>query len=107
MEIKVTKKAVKYINKYIQKRGKGIGLRLGVYNSGCSGLSYKLEYVDEPKKEDKIFKLNGIKIFINKKDFLYLNGIELDFEFDGLNKGFKFKNPNIKNKCGCGKSFQI
>ncbi|WP_433599700.1 iron-sulfur cluster assembly accessory protein [Candidatus Profftella armatura] len=107
MEIKITKKAAKYINKYIQKRGKGIGLRLGVYNRGCSGLSYKLEYVDEKRKEDQVFKLNGVQIFINEKDLLYFNGIELDFEFDGLNKGFKFKNPNIKNKCGCGKSFQI
>ncbi|MFM8339617.1 MAG: iron-sulfur cluster assembly protein IscA, partial [Fluviibacter sp.] len=88
-------------------RGKGIGLRLGVRTAGCSGMAYKLEYVDELNSEDLVFESNGVKIVIDPKSLAYLDGTELDFTREGLNEGFKFNNPNVKDECGCGESFHV
>lgn len=107
MAITLTKKAAQHIANNLKQRGKGIGLRLGIRTAGCSGLAYKLEYVDEKQSYDQVFESHGIRVFVDSKSLLYIDGTELDFAREGLNEGFKFKNPNIKNECGCGESFNI
>lgn len=107
MAITLTEKAAKHIVRFIEKRGKGVGLRFGVRTTGCSGLAYKLEYVDEAGPEDSVFESNGVKVFVDPKSLPYIDGTELDFEREGLNEGFKFRNPNVKDECGCGESFRI
>ena len=107
MAITLTEKAAKHINRYIERRGKGIGLRFGVRTTGCSGLAYKLEYVDESAVEDQIFESHGVKVFVDPKSLPYIDGTELDFTREGLNEGFRFHNPHVKDECGCGESFRI
>ncbi len=107
MTITLTEKAAKHINRYIERRGKGVGLRFGVRTTGCSGLAYKLEYVDEVAPEDAVFESHGVKVFVDPKSLPYIDGTELDFAREGLNEGFKFHNPNEKDACGCGESFRI
>ncbi|HYD78786.1 MAG TPA: iron-sulfur cluster assembly protein IscA [Paucimonas sp.] len=107
MAITLTEKAAKHINRYIERRGKGIGLRFGVRTTGCSGMAYKLEYVDESTLEDAVFESHGVKIFVDPKSLPYIDGTELDFAREGLNEGFKFRNPNVKDECGCGESFRV
>ncbi|MEY4591125.1 MAG: hypothetical protein RIR18_20, partial [Pseudomonadota bacterium] len=100
MAVSMTEAAAKHVANFIQKRGKGIGLRLGVRTSGCSGMAYKLEFVDEAAEEDEVFESQGLKIVIDPKSLPYLDGTELDFAREGLNEGFKFNNPNTKGECG-------
>ena len=107
MAITLTEKAAKHVNRNLQKRGKGLGLRLGVRTTGCSGLAYKLEYVDEVAPEDNVFESHGVKVVVDPKSLPYIDGTELDFVREGLNEGFKFQNPNVKDECGCGESFRI
>jgi iron-sulfur cluster assembly protein len=107
MAISLTEKAAKHVNRNLTKRGKGIGLRLGVRTTGCSGLAYELEYVDQALPDDQIFESQGIKVFVDPKSLPYLDGTELDFAREGLNEGFKFQNPNVKDECGCGESFRV
>jgi iron-sulfur cluster assembly protein len=107
MAITLTEKAAKHVSRFIDKRGKGIGLRFGVRTTGCSGLAYKLEYVDDSSDEDQVFESYGIKVFVDPKSLPYIDGTELDFAREGLNEGFKFHNPNVKDECGCGESFRI
>ncbi len=105
--ITLTEKAAKHVNNYLVKRGRGVGLRLGVKTTGCSGLAYKLEYVDALAPEDVAFESHGIKVIIDPKSLPYIDGTELDFAREGLNEGFKFNNPNVKSECGCGESFNV
>ena len=107
MSVSLTPAAARHVNKYLSKRGKGLGVRLGVKTTGCSGLAYKLEYVDDMTPEDIVFEAMGVKILIDPKSLAYIDGTELDFVREGLNEGFKFNNPNVKNECGCGESFNI
>ncbi|MEO8408579.1 MAG: iron-sulfur cluster assembly protein IscA [Oxalobacteraceae bacterium] len=107
MAITLTEKAAKHISRYIDRRGNGIGLRFGVRTTGCSGLAYKLEYVDQMEAEDIVFESHGVKVFVDPKSLSYIDGTELDFAREGLNEGFKFRNPNVKDECGCGESFTI
>lgn len=107
MAITLSEKAAKHVVNFLAKRGKGIGLRLGVRTSGCSGMAYKLEFVDEASAEDQIFESNGVKVFVDAKSLPYLDGMELDYTREGLNEGFKFNNPNVKDQCGCGESFNV
>ncbi len=107
MSVTLTEQAAKHVARYIERRGQGQGLRLGVRTTGCSGLAYKLEYVDAPSGEDVIFESHGVKVFVDPKSLPYLEGTELDFQREGLNEGFKFSNPNVKNECGCGESFTV
>ncbi len=107
MAITLSPKAAQHIERYLQKRGKGIGLRLGVRTTGCSGMAYKLEYVDEPDTSDEVFESHGVKVFVDAKSLPYINGTELDYAREGLNEGFKFTNPNEKASCGCGESFTV
>ncbi|GJG93173.1 iron-sulfur cluster assembly protein IscA [Cupriavidus pauculus] len=105
--ITMTEKAAKHVARYLERRGKGVGLRLGVKTTGCSGLAYKLEYVDEVLPEDQVFESHGIKVIVDPKSLAYIDGTELDFAREGLNEGFKFNNPNVKDECGCGESFRV
>jgi iron-sulfur cluster assembly protein len=107
MAVTLTDKAAEHVQRYIQKRGKGVGLRLGVRTTGCSGLAYKIEFADEVKPEDNTFESNGVRVLIDPKSLAYLDGTELDFVREGLNEGFKFNNPNEKDRCGCGESFNV
>jgi iron-sulfur cluster assembly protein len=107
MALTMTERAAKHVAGFIERRGKGVGLRLGVRTTGCSGMAYKLEFVDAQAPEDQAFESNGVKIFIDPKSLPYLAGMELDFAREGLNEGFKFNNPNEKDRCGCGESFRV
>jgi iron-sulfur cluster assembly protein len=107
MAITLTDRAAAHVQRYIEKRGKGVGLRLGVKTTGCSGLAYKLEFADEVAPEDHQFESHGVRVLIDPKSLAYLDGTELDFVREGLNEGFKFNNPNEKDRCGCGESFNV
>jgi len=107
MAITLTQTAAEHIGRYLEKRGKGLGLRLGVRTTGCSGMAYKLEYVDEPDPQDHVFENHGVKVFVDPKSLAYLEGTQLDYGREGLNEGFKFTNPNEKATCGCGESFTV
>ncbi|RMX08444.1 iron-sulfur cluster assembly protein IscA [Corticibacter populi] len=107
MAITLTEAAAKHVNRYLSRRGKGVGVRLGVKTTGCSGLAYKLEYVDEVDDNDLVFENHGIKLLIDPKSMAYLDGTELDFVREGLSEGFRFNNPNERDRCGCGESFRI
>lgn len=107
MSVTLTPGAALHVQRYLQKRGKGLGLRVGITTTGCSGLAYKLEYVDEVAPEDQVFESHGIKVFIDPKSLVYLSGTELDYTREGLNEGFRFSNPNEKALCGCGESFTV
>lgn len=107
MAVTLTPAAAEHVNRYLEKRGKGIGLRLGVRTTGCSGLAYKLEFADQANPEDKQFESQGIHLFIDPKSMPYIDGTELDFGREGLNEGFRFRNPNVKSECGCGESFNV
>jgi len=107
MGITLTPSAANHVKRYLDKRGKGIGLRLGVRTTGCSGLAYVLEFVDEVAANDEVFETDELKVVVDRKSLVYLDGTELDFGKEGLNEGFLFKNPNIKDECGCGESFNV
>ena len=107
MGISMTAAAAKHVQRSIDGRGKGAGIRLGVRTTGCSGLAYVLEFVDELVGEDQVFENFGVKLIIDPKSLVYLDGTELDFVREGLNEGFKFNNPNVRGECGCGESFNI
>ena len=107
MAVTLTTTAAQHVSAYLAKRGKGVGLRLGVRTTGCSGLAYKIEYADEAKPEDLTFESHGVMVVVDPKSLPYLDGTELDFAREGLNEGFKFNNPNAKANCGCGESFAV
>ena len=107
MAVTLTERAAKHVTRYISKRGRGVGVRLGVKTTGCSGLAYKLEYADDFTPEDVIFEGHGVKVLVDPKSLPYIDGTELDFAREGLNEGFRFNNPNVKDACGCGESFRI
>lgn len=107
MAITLSERAAQHISSFITKRGKGLGIRLGVKTSGCSGMAYKLEFVDQSSEEDVTFESYGVTVFTDAKSLAYIDGTELDYTKEGLNEGFKFNNPNVKNECGCGESFNV
>jgi iron-sulfur cluster assembly protein len=105
--ITLTEKAAQHVQNYIAKRGKGVGLRVGVRTSGCSGLAYKLEFADNVNAEDHQFESHGVKVLVDPKSLQFIDGTELDYTREGLNEGFKFRNPRVKDECGCGESFNV
>jgi len=107
MAITLTDKAANHVKNFIAKRGKGIGLRLAVRTTGCSGLAYVLEFADELNPGDQEFESHGVRVFVDPKSLAYIDGTELDYAREGLNEGFKFNNPNVKDTCGCGESFNV
>jgi iron-sulfur cluster assembly protein len=107
MAITLTESAANHVKTFLANRGRGVGLRLGVRTSGCSGMAYVLEFADEIGPDDEVFEDRGVKVLVSPKSLVYLNGTELDYGREGLNEGFKFNNPNVKDQCGCGESFNI
>lgn len=107
MSISLTEAAAKQIGKQIEKRGKGLGLRLGVKKAGCSGFSYVIDYADEMAENDFIHEQHGVKVLINTDDLPLLDGIEVDYKREGINAAFRFNNPKAKGTCGCGESFNV
>lgn len=107
MAITLTEAAAGRVQTFLEGRGHGIGIRLGVRTSGCSGLAYVLEFVDALDGDDAVFEDHGVKVVVDKKSLVYLDGTELDYGKEGLNEGFKFNNPNVKDECGCGESFKV
>jgi len=107
MAVTLTTAAADRVRKFLEVRGKGVGLRLGVKTTGCSGMAYIMEYADTIEDDDIVFDDQGIKILVNPKSLVYIDGTELDYARDGLNEGFQFNNPNVKDECGCGESFNV
>ena len=107
MAVTLTEKAASHVQSFLAKRGKGVGLRVGVRTSGCSGMAYKLEFVDAIEANDTQFESHGVRVVVDPKSLPYVDGTELDYTREGLNEGFKFRNPNVKDECGCGESFNV
>jgi iron-sulfur cluster assembly protein len=105
--ITLTDKAAEKVKTQLERRGKGLGIRVAVKTTGCSGLSYVIEYVDSPNPEDMSFVDKSVHVFVDPKSLVYVDGIEMDWVRNGLNEGFDFKNPNEKARCGCGESFTV
>jgi iron-sulfur cluster assembly protein len=107
MAVTLTEKAANHVQSFLAKRGKGVGLRVGVRTSGCSGMAYKLEFADGVEANDLQFESHGVRVVVDPKSLPYVDGTELDYTREGLNEGFKFNNPNVKDECGCGESFNV
>ena len=107
MSITLTPAAASHVQRSLVRRGKGLGVRLSIKTTGCSGLAYKIEYVDEVSPEDQVIDVHGLKVVIDPKSLAYLDGTELDYVREGLNEGFRFTNPNERDRCGCGESFRV
>lgn len=107
MSVSLTENAARQIKKQLDKRGKGIGLKLGTKKSGCSGYAYTLDYSDELTENDTVFEDFGVKVIISQSDLKLVNGIQLDYRKEGLNEAFQFDNPNVTGTCGCGESFSV
>ena len=107
MAITLTTAAADRVKSFLEQRGKGVGLRLGVKTTGCSGMAYVLEFADAVEADDRVFEEQGVKVIVDPKSLVYLDGTELDYAREGLNEGFQFNNPNVKDLCGCGESFNV
>jgi iron-sulfur cluster assembly protein len=107
MAITLTERAAERVRSFLAQRGKGVALRLGIKTTGCSGMAYVLEYADTIEADDLVFEDHGVKVVVNPKSLVYLDGTELDFAREGLNEGFQFNNPNVRDTCGCGESFNV
>lgn len=107
MAVTLSEPAAQHVAAFLAKRGKGVGVRLGVKTSGCSGMAYKLEFADVSDPEDIVFESHGVKVLVDPKSLPYIDGTQLDYTKEGLNEGFKFINPNVKDECGCGESFNV
>ena len=107
MSVSLTESAANRVTSFLANRGKGVGLRLGVRTSGCSGMAYVLEFADVINEDDVVFEDHRVKVIIDGKSIVYLDGTEVDFVKEGLNEGFKFNNPNVNSECGCGESFHV
>ncbi|MCX7084130.1 MAG: iron-sulfur cluster assembly accessory protein [Methylococcales bacterium] len=107
MAVSLTENAANQIKKQLEKRGQGIGLKLGVKKSGCSGYAYVLDYADQLESDDQVFENFGVKVIVTKENLEFVDGINLDYRREGINAAFKFDNPNVKGTCGCGESFSV
>jgi iron-sulfur cluster assembly protein len=107
MAISLTANAAAHVQSQLDARGRGMGIRVGVKTTGCSGMAYVLEFVDELMEEDQVFEGHGVKVVVDPKSLLYIDGTQMDFVKEGLNEGFKFTNPNSAGECGCGESFTV
>jgi iron-sulfur cluster assembly protein len=107
MAVSLTESAARQIKKQLEKRGKGVGLKLGVRKSGCSGYAYTLDYSDEVVSDDAVFEDFGVKVIVQKNDLAFIDGIQLDYRREGINEAFQFNNPNVTGSCGCGESFTV
>jgi iron-sulfur cluster assembly protein len=107
MSIKLSTSAINQVKSQLEKRGKGVGMRLSVKKAGCSGFAYVIDFADELQDDDNVFDNSGIKVIVNNTDLDFLNGMELDYTREGISEAFRFNNPNVKATCGCGESFTV
>jgi iron-sulfur cluster assembly protein len=107
MAVSLTASAVERVQNYLARRGHGLGLRVGVRKTGCSGYAYVIDYADTIEEDDAVFDDAGVKVIVDPKSLELIDGTEVDFVKDGLNEAFKFRNPNVKGECGCGESFNV
>lgn len=107
MAITLTENAASHIDRYLKNRGGGVGIRLAVKTTGCSGMMHVLEPVDEIAAGDEVFQSHGIDVYVDPKSLVYVDGTQMDYVKQGLNEGFEFKNPNVQGECGCGESFTV
>ena len=107
MAISLTEKAAAHVKDHLANRGSGIGIRVGVKTTGCSGMAYVLEFVDDKNESDKMFEQHGVKMFVDSDSLVFIDGMTMDYVKRGLNEGFEFNNPNAKGECGCGESFTV
>jgi iron-sulfur cluster assembly protein len=107
MAISLTQSAATRVRSFLEKRGSGVGLRIGVRKSGCSGFAYTIDYADAIDAHDVVFDRDGVKVIVDAESLGLIDGTEVDFVKDGLNEAFKFRNPNVKGECGCGESFTV
>lgn len=107
MAISLTEAAANHVQGQLDQRGKGLGIRVGVKTTGCSGMAYVLEFVDDLDDVDEVFEAHGVKVFVDPKSLVYIDGTAMDFVKEGINEGFRFTNPNVTGECGCGESFQV
>ena len=107
MTIALTQSAAERVTSYLGNRGKGIGLRLGIKKTGCSGYSYVVNYADDVQESDIVFEDKGVKVVVDAEALPFVDGTEVDFVKNGLNEAFSFRNPNIAGECGCGESFTV
>jgi iron-sulfur cluster assembly protein len=107
MAISLTESAAARVRAHLVQRGRGVGLRLGVKETGCSGFSYVVDYADDARPDDQVFEDHGIKVFVDPHSLGFIDGTRIDFVRQGLNESFRFENPNVKGECGCGESFTV
>jgi len=107
MAITLTDTAIQHVRQQLEQRGEGVGIRVGVKTTGCSGMAYVLEFVDDVEVSDEVFEFQGVKLVVDPKSLVYIDGTQMDFVKEGLNEGFEFKNPNAAGECGCGESFTV
>jgi iron-sulfur cluster assembly protein len=107
MSVSLTPSAAERVRSFLEKRGSGVGLRLGVKKTGCSGFAYVVNYADEVATDDVVFEDQGVKVIVDSDSLRYVDGTEIDFVRQGLNEAFKFRNPNVRGECGCGESFNV
>ena len=107
MAITMTDTAIEHVRQQLEQRGEGVGIRVGVKTTGCSGMAYVLEFVDDVEVSDEVFEFQGVKLVVDPKSLVYIDGTQMDFVKEGLNEGFEFKNPNAAGECGCGESFTV
>lgn len=107
MAVTLTTRAAERVRNYLDKRGGGLGLRVGVKKTGCSGWAYVIDYADEKNTEDNVFDAHGVKLFVDQESLELIDGTEVDFVKEGINEAFKFRNPNVSGECGCGESFSV
>ena len=107
MSVSLTPSAAERVRSFLEKRGHGVGLRLGVKKTGCSGFAYVVNYADDVGAGDVVFEQQGVKVIVDGYSLRYVDGTEIDFVRQGLNEAFKFRNPNVRGECGCGESFNV
>ncbi len=107
MAISLTDSAAERVRTYLERRGRGVGLRVGVRKTGCSGYAYVIDYADSVDTDDVIFEHGGVRVVVDPKSLALIDGTEVDFVKEGINEAFRFRNPNIKGECGCGESFSV
>jgi len=107
MSVTLTPSAAERVRSFLEKRGRGVGLRLGVKKTGCSGFAYVVNYADEVASGDVVFEDQGVRVIVDADSLRYVDGTEIDFVRQGLNEAFKFRNPNVRGECGCGESFNV
>ncbi|MEX2132369.1 MAG: iron-sulfur cluster assembly protein IscA [Pseudohongiellaceae bacterium] len=107
MTISLTENAARHVADQLHSRGQGIGIRVGVKTTGCSGMAYVLEFVDKLDVGDQVFVNHGVKVIVDPRSLVYIDGTEMDYVKQGINEGFEFRNPNVKGECGCGESFSV